>query len=194
MKHLSLEQLNRYLDDDLDSTESATVAAHLASCEACQRELEALHRLFAELESVPSVPLPADLSAQVVQQLAPSAPRWSWRAWVAALVQLGIGLAVLLWLAPPLFTRWFGASQLSFTWLTAFADAIVRWPTEWYMQLEQLLQAGQTMVGAFEPGPFAAFTTTQLAGLLIIVGVGWALGMWLLLPAAVRAGNTEVSQ
>ena len=70
MNHLSNETLNLYLDDALDSRERAAADAHLAMCEACQAELSTLRRLFATIEVLPLDPLPADLTARVLEQIA----------------------------------------------------------------------------------------------------------------------------
>jgi anti-sigma factor RsiW len=70
MNHLTTEALNLYLDDALDARERAAADAHLAMCEVCQAELSALRQLFATIEALPLDPLPADLTARVLEQIA----------------------------------------------------------------------------------------------------------------------------
>ena len=46
MAHLTEEQLNLYLDNELSTPEHTVVEAHLADCSACRSELASLEILF----------------------------------------------------------------------------------------------------------------------------------------------------
>jgi anti-sigma factor RsiW len=70
MSHLTAETLNLYLDGALDPRERAVADAHLDMCEACRAELSALRELFATIEMLLADPLPADLTARVLEQIA----------------------------------------------------------------------------------------------------------------------------
>ena len=92
------ELLSDYLDDELGLEARASVDRHLAGCEDCRVELEALRRLaraFADL-SVPPVPL--DLEARIGRGLdaASVARRRRWRFAVPATIAATIGAIGLL--------------------------------------------------------------------------------------------------
>ena len=63
------ELLSAYLDDELGVEERTTIDRHLAACEDCRAELEALRRLARAItdESVP--PVPVDLAARIGRRL-----------------------------------------------------------------------------------------------------------------------------
>lgn len=102
MNHLSDEQLNLYLDEQLEAAERTLIEGHLATCPACQAALARLHSLFLTLEALPTAPLPFDLTEAVLAQL-PASPaprpapllRLALVAQVALIVLLAWGLAPL---------------------------------------------------------------------------------------------------
>ena len=69
MAHLTEEQLNLYLDNELSTPERAIVEAHLADCEACRSELASLEILFFALHSLQSEALDSDLTPQVLREI-----------------------------------------------------------------------------------------------------------------------------
>lgn len=79
--HLSEELLNEYVDHALPSVTVDKIEAHLAECDLCSAQLEGLVGLFAELESIPDIPLKRDLSAGVMSSIRPAVTvprRWQW--------------------------------------------------------------------------------------------------------------------
>jgi hypothetical protein len=90
--------LSAYLDDELGLEERASVDRHLAGCEDCRDELEALRRLARALaeDSVP--PVPADLEARIGSRLDEATvvrPR-RWRFALPATVAATLGALGLL--------------------------------------------------------------------------------------------------
>jgi hypothetical protein len=80
-KHTRLRnQLSPYLDGALSSTETSTLEAHLATCEACRAELDELRATVAATRQLPRVDAPRSfaLSPQLLEGRAvapaPSAP------------------------------------------------------------------------------------------------------------------------
>ena len=69
MTHLTEELLNEYLDNALAPAARTDAEVHLATCVACRDELESLRSLFAEIESLPNVPLERDLTSAVMAQI-----------------------------------------------------------------------------------------------------------------------------
>jgi hypothetical protein len=90
--------LSAYLDDELGLEERASVDRHLAGCEDCRDELEALRRLARALaeDSVP--PVPSDLEARIGRSLDGATvvrPR-RWRFALPATVAATLGALGLL--------------------------------------------------------------------------------------------------
>jgi anti-sigma factor (TIGR02949 family) len=85
------DRLSAYLDGELPVELKSRVAAHLAGCEACQRELAALARLEAALGRL-QAPVPPALAEAVLTRLARHRRPW-WRSLaLAASLVLGIVL------------------------------------------------------------------------------------------------------
>jgi anti-sigma factor RsiW len=131
MKHLDSTTLNLYLDDALDAAARAQAAAHLATCEACRRELSALQSLIASFDAWRPEPIPHDISVAVVTQLAtrPAPVMVSrWGAAVLGVQALFVSL-VLLWLAPMALRMLNGlpfelVPTFDFSAVTNFADRV----------------------------------------------------------------------
>jgi hypothetical protein len=104
MKHLDQTTLNLYLDDMLAPAVRASADSHLAECETCRAELQALTELGAVFDAWRTEPIPHDVSHQVMQEIAKRpAPAWVSR-WGAVVLGAQAVLAVLLvlWLLPNL--------------------------------------------------------------------------------------------
>ena len=96
MKHVTA-RLQAYYDDELDPRTAKAVAAHLAECEACLAEFEALEMLSALLFEVPVAthPMPEDrfvsqVTLRLPREKATTMPertlKWGWRLAPAVLV------------------------------------------------------------------------------------------------------------
>ncbi len=88
--------LSQYIDGEVTPAERARIEAHLATCEACRRELIQLRRVVSLLHSVPMAPAPRSFA--LTPRMAPAPRRW-WRlseyAPVAAAVAASLFLVVL---------------------------------------------------------------------------------------------------
>ena len=63
------ERLSEYLDDELEAGERRDMEAHLAVCEQCRADLEALRAVTARARALPDVPPAADLWDGVAARL-----------------------------------------------------------------------------------------------------------------------------
>ena len=61
--------LSRYLEQDLSAEEQEEIAAHLAACGRCRKELERLETAMAIMRSVQDVPAPRDYAAYLQEKL-----------------------------------------------------------------------------------------------------------------------------
>ncbi len=104
MVHLTEETLSELLDGE----SVAGAGEHVASCTACQSELEALRRLRTELRELPELAAPQDLWARIEAGIPPR--RRGWRVGLsgprlvalqavaaAAVFVIGLGLGRLVW-------------------------------------------------------------------------------------------------
>jgi len=64
--HLDDVWLNEYLDNALEPSARAQAQAHLADCRDCAARLMELRTLFADLETLPDLPLERDLTPGVL--------------------------------------------------------------------------------------------------------------------------------
>ncbi len=102
MTHLDEFTLNEYLDGMLDAAAQAEAQAHLAVCGDCRAALAELQQLFTALAKVKELPLTADLSAQVLTEIAAEAEPETSAGWLRPLLlgQLLAAAAMLVWLWP----------------------------------------------------------------------------------------------
>jgi predicted anti-sigma-YlaC factor YlaD len=136
MSHLTEEQLNLYLDNELSTIESAAVKAHLAGCDACRAELASLRALFTALDALQSEALATDLTPAVLRGIAAERQRAVWRWRISWLVPALQGAAVVLLLVfgwSALATRYdqmaqrIPAQALRATWANALARGGTLW-------------------------------------------------------------------
>ena len=95
------EQVTAYVDGQLEPALRAELESHLATCEACSRQLTDERWLRGALRAVPSIDVPGGLEARVREGMRKSRPR-RWRVLLplAAVLVLGLvwgrGSALLL--------------------------------------------------------------------------------------------------
>ncbi len=97
MSCLSLDQVYRYLEGEIDSGERKRLEEHLASCDACRDAVEVRRFLAEAASSLPDLEIPSDFSARVMAGIADA--RFSLRRWLAALAAGCVAIAVALGLA-----------------------------------------------------------------------------------------------
>ncbi len=111
MRHARANQLlSAYLERDLGEAERAAVEAHLAGCDACGADLEALRSAVALLRRLPAPAPPPFLSSRVMARIHDGETRPAgWREWLASLAAPAVAAplaavvaaAALVYLAEP---------------------------------------------------------------------------------------------
>ena len=96
MNHLTENQLNEYLDNLLDEQTRQSVEIHLSQCADCRNRVEALKQIFADLDNLPEIPLPRDLTPDILAKLPQEEPVRVWTRAFAA--QWGLVVGTLVWL------------------------------------------------------------------------------------------------
>jgi hypothetical protein len=104
INHISEELVNEYLDQVLSPEVQVEVEAHLASCPACQVQLEDLGTLFAALEKLPDLALGHDLSPMVLRSIRPRGLPWRTGRWVFGL-QMVLAVFLLVFSVPILASQ-----------------------------------------------------------------------------------------
>ncbi|MDX1502111.1 MAG: zf-HC2 domain-containing protein [Thermoanaerobaculia bacterium] len=72
--HASVEQLSRYLDEELAARERSAVEVHLGDCASCRERLVGLRRVVGELERLQEQAPPRQLGALVRRRLQQKRP------------------------------------------------------------------------------------------------------------------------
>ncbi len=86
------ERLSAWLDGELEEKVAQEMAAHLAECAVCRRELAILQRLHDALANL-TAPSPPDVTAKVLRHLPRRRRRSGWRSLsLAASLVLGLYL------------------------------------------------------------------------------------------------------
>jgi hypothetical protein len=186
MSHLTPEQIERYLDGELTPPELEAARAHLAGCDACRAELAAARELFALLAALPDDPPPQDISAAVLQRIAP--PRWGARAWGLVAAQ-ALAIAALAALLAPALAETLAPLGRAAAVLVAppDPDRVVGWAPP--------LQELWAPPAALDLGPLGALSPTGWAALLGAAALAWLLGnRFLLARLGEPARDTEVSR
>jgi hypothetical protein len=181
MIHLSDDTLNELLDNALPPARRDEALAHLAGCPACAARRDALHALFADLDSFPDLPLEIDLASRVLAHLEqpvrlPGALRWlAWAQGLAALLALALAWPLLAALTPglniPALTpAWVDmTTRLSVDWL----DLINRLSTDHFQRFDWLNAGSSTLASDLPALTLASLATCAL--LLWLVGNAFLL-------------------
>lgn len=199
MSHLTEEQLNLYLDNELSTVERDAVEAHLANCNECRAEVAALQRLFTALEELAHEPAP-DLVPGVLAHIrshrkfaGQEAPRFR-PLWLIPTLQAIAALLLFAW----------GRTRLSGYW-AAIVDALTRgrlgqlwaWVSAWAVGEWAMLRAWPSTAWAEFQGWIAwlptlgdlRFSPTQLAVLGTALVSLWLVGNAVLLHYALLNGQ-----
>lgn len=206
MSHLTEEQLNLYLDDELLAVECAAVEAHLADCDVCRAELASLQALFTALDALQPKALAADLTPVVLRGVAAERRRAVRRRRIGWLVPALQGAAVVLLLVfgwSALATRYAELAQripaevLYAAWTNVlarggalWAATVAWWQTWWAGAVADVLglPASLGQVTSHWPQlPGLGFTTSKAIAVSLAAALMWLVGNSILLrTAAVR--------
>jgi len=67
-----LELLPRFIENDFSLEESQEIVEHLASCDSCQAEYDAMSRLLDTLDALPTISVPPSFKDAVMKHLPPA--------------------------------------------------------------------------------------------------------------------------
>ena len=200
MSHLTEEQLNLYLDNELSPSERTAVEVHLAGCEACRIELVSMQTLFTALDTLQLETLAADLAPLVLDDVAAERQRAIRRRRVGWLVPGLQGVAVILLLLfgrSTLVTRYgelaqhIPAETLYATWANTLAQSsifwtatITHWQTWWRETITGLLDLPTALGQATSQWPQftgLGLTTPQITTISLVAILMWLVGNSILL-------------
>jgi len=167
--HLTDEQLNEYLDNEI--VDRAQAELHLSSCDDCAARLTALRALFHEIESLPELALSNDIAAPIMRRIGgravvPAVPR-SLRLTVT--LQAALAVIVIIFAAP--IVMQFISPYLSRIQMPSFVDMFLLVQTQWSTWLDVLSQ--------FQLPTMPQIPDIELSGLFIMLTVAGASALWL---------------
>jgi anti-sigma factor RsiW len=175
MSHISDDELQAFLDHELNDTQCSLVSEHLEACRACRARLGEFQSLFADIESMPEVPLHADLVSGVLSRLAPQSVisrrvRW----FLLAELALGGGamMAALRWLnlTLPAWTEGLGPTWQA--WIHPEALAM------WLRSLTAPVLDGLSTLGSFSTSATAPLSTAlPVTGWVVILAGSLVVGL-----------------
>ncbi len=93
-KHIPGDDLQTYLDGNLDQSALHNVERHLDQCTACREKLSRLESVFARLENLPALELKKDLSTSILAQLRNDTKLSLGITWTLVLEALGAGTVI----------------------------------------------------------------------------------------------------
>ena len=191
-EHPSPDELQAYLDGELELHASEKMTEHLKTCEACQSELSLLDSLIARLESLEELPLEKDLSLAIlgkIQQRRQIPQGLTWTLLVegiAAGVVIGLLIPVIrstVWI-PRLIDTQLEVRAAINIFMTQFASNWTFWWAQLQFDFSQIIGqiSGPISLPKFWPSPW----------ILVLAGVGVGLlGNFILLRNSIQARNGQ---
>ena len=162
--HLTDEQLNEYLDHE--SAEREQIETHISSCADCAARLTALQALFAEIESLPELPLTHDLAARFTPTPSlpvPRLPRW---LTLTATLQAALALLTVI-MAAPFITELLPAVQTP-----SFADVLIQIQSQWLTWLD--------LLSTFQLPTLPQLPVIEISNLMITLTLAGISMLWLI--------------
>ena len=162
--HVTDVQLNEYLDHE--SAEREQIETHISSCADCAARLTALQALFAEIESLPELPLTHDLAARFTPTPSlpvPQLPRW---LTLTATLQAALALLTVI-MAAPFITELLPAVQTP-----SFADVLIQIQSQWLTWLD--------LLSTFQLPTLPQLPVIEISNLMITLTLAGISMLWLI--------------
>jgi len=162
--HVTDVQLNEYLDHE--SAEREQIETHISSCADCAARLTALQALFAEIESLPELPLTHDLAARFTPTPSlpvPRLPRW---LTLTATLQAALALLTVI-MAAPFITELLPAVQTP-----SFADVLIQIQSQWLTWLD--------LLSTFQLPTLPQLPVIEISNLMITLTLAGISMLWLI--------------
>lgn len=171
--HLTDEQLNEYLDNEIH--DRASIELHLATCADCAARLSALRTLFDEIESLPELELSHPIAAPVLlgRGLPAKLPR---SLTLTLAVQAALAIVAIIAAAP--FVTQFLSPYLESLPAPTFAAIILQLQSQWTLLLDTLSQIQMPAIPelpVMEPSSLFVMFTVIGVSLLWLIGNGLLL-------------------
>jgi len=162
--HVTDVQLNEYLDHE--SAEREQIETHISSCADCAARLTALQALFAEIESLPELPLTHDLTARFTPT--PSLPVPQLPRWLTLTATLQVALALLtVIITAPFITELLPAVQTP-----SFADVLIQIQSQWLTWLD--------LLSTFQLPTLPQLPVIEISNLMITLTLAGISMLWLI--------------
>jgi Putative zinc-finger len=167
MIHLTDEQLNEYLDNEI--TERAQIEAHLSSCEECAARLTALQALFAEIESLPELELTQSITERFTVGSSLPAPQLPGWLTLTATLQVAITVIAAIIFASPVM-------QLILPYLSN-----IQAPSfpEIFLQLQSLWMIWLDMLSQLQIPTLPEIPVIELSSLVIMLTLAGVSALWI---------------
>ncbi len=180
--HLTDEQLNEYLDDEIH--DRVQVEAHLSSCAECAARLTALQALFVEIESLPEVALTRDLTWRAAPLARPLNSPGVLPRWFTLTIGLQAAAALIAIILAAPFAIDFASSFLPVLQTPSLTELFFQAQSLWISWLDTLSQLQLPTVPelpvALEPSGLYFMLT--LAGTVMV----WLVGNGILLRNQIK--------
>jgi anti-sigma factor RsiW len=195
-EHLSEETLNAYLDVELGAGERDRAEVHLATCETCYTEMQALQNLFTVLNKVADVPAP-NLVAGVLTQVRPRR-KLATLHWLIPTFQGSAAVALLAWGWTRLISYWavvvnaLPTKGLSETGKQAGEWIIAQWAA--LNTLPNVAWSGvQDLIARLTPSSSPSLSLPQLIVAGVVLGMLWLVCNVTLLRRSLLNGHKTQS-
>ena len=173
MNHLTDEQLNEYLDNELADRVQAD--QHLAMCADCAARLASLQALFSELDSLPEEVLSRDIAARItLPSHVPAVFPRSLR--LAVTLQAALAAIAIIIAAP--FVMQFVSPYLVSIQMPSFVEIFIQVQAQWVAWLDAL---SQFQMPSLPEIPVVEISSLYIALALAGVSLLWLVGNGLLL-------------
>ena len=175
--HLSRDQIQSFLDQNQDRSDSDSLQRHLESCPACQEKFEKELDLVLTIEELPEIPLGKDLSSPILAELRKQNQTKRGVTWIIVAEDLAAGLIISAlipvfnfasWL--PIVTSTRQEIMVSINiFLTQLASTWIYWWSELQLDIRGLLNPLQSQANSLIqlPSPWILILAAGCIGILV---------------------------
>jgi hypothetical protein len=169
--HMTSDQLQTFLDQNLEDQEMTNLENHLKTCSLCRKDVEKQMMLISRLEKLPEISLDIDLSEAVLSKLRDQNRSLSGITWTLVIEALATGAVISAiipvikaapWLADLVNIRQELLAGVNI-FLTQLASTWIFWWSKMQLDLRGLLESLQNQ---------ALLTTTLPSPWILILAAG----------------------
>jgi len=175
--HLTTNQIQAILDQNLEIQESRYSQEHLESCTVCQEEVERQKSMITRLEKLPEISLNKDLSVEILSQIREQKHSLSGVTWTLVVEALAAGAVIgalipvfqaTSWLPGLIHTRQQALAAVNI-FLTQLASTWIVWWAQLQLDLKGFINPLLTYTGlpSVLPSPWILIAAAGGIGILI---------------------------